>query len=172
MLYLWAWKSYAVIAQLFQEPVGSSFAVAEAVVVAVAEAVAEAEAVPADAECVVRVGTGAKGSVVGQTDVMELAEAGRERAAVEKPVWLVMGAEVVPGQTAVRWAVQVAVAVVAAAVADEPASAATAWTAGADGFAGTAADITVLGSWVLMSLYLHHLPAASGEAERTSNPGA
>lgn len=134
MLYLWAWEFYAVIAQLFQEPVGSSFAEAEA----------EAEA--ADAECVARVGTGAKGSVVGQTDVMELAEAGREQAAVEKQVWFVMGAEAVPGQTAVRWAVQVVVAVVAAAVADEPASAATAWTAESDGSAGTAADITVLGS--------------------------
>lgn len=135
MLYLWAWKSYAVtvaVAQLVQDPVGSSFAVA----------------VAADAQCVASAGTGVKASVGGQIDVMELAEVGSEQAAVEKPVWFAMGAEVVPAQPAVRWAVRVVVAVVAAAVAvaDEPASAATAWTAEADDFAGTAADITVLGS--------------------------
>lgn len=63
-------------------------------------------------------------------------------------MWFAMGAEVVPGQTAVRGAVRIVVAVVAAvaAVADEPASAAPAWTAEADGFAGAAADITELGS--------------------------
>lgn len=132
MLYWWAWKSYAAIAQSVQDPVGSSFAVA----------------VAADAECVASVGTGVKASVGGQSDVMESAEAGNEQVTVEKQVWFAMGAEVVPGQTAVRWAVLVAVAVVAAAaaVADEPVPAATAWTAEADGFAGTAADITVLGS--------------------------
>lgn len=135
MLYLWAWKSYAAIAataQLDQDPVGSSFAVA----------------VAADAEGVASVGTGVKAFVGGPTDVMGLAEAGSEQAAAQKQVWFVMGVEVVPGQTAVRWAVRVVVAVVAAvaAVADEPASAATAWTAEADGFAGTAVNITVLGS--------------------------
>lgn len=141
MLYLWAWKSYAAIAvaaQLDQDPVGSSFAVAVAVAAAVA----------ADAERVASVGTDVKAFVGGPTDVMGLAEAESEQAAVEKQVWLAMGAELVPGQTAVRWAVRVVVAVVAAAaaVADEPASAATAWTAEADGFAVTAADITVLDS--------------------------
>lgn len=130
MLYLWAWKSYAAIAQSVQDPVGSSFAAA----------------VAANAECVASVGTGVKASVGGQADVMESAEAGSEQVTVEKQVWFAMGAEVVPGQTAVRYAVRVAVAVVAAAAADEPEPAATAWTAEADGFAGTAADITVLGS--------------------------
>lgn len=155
MLYLCV--SYAEIAQPVQAPVGSSFAAA----------------VAADAECVVSVGTDVKASVGGQTDVMELAEAGSEQATVEKQVRLGMGAEVVPGQTAVRWRVQVAVAVVAAvaAVADEPASAETAWSAEADGFVGTAADITVLGSEVLTSLCLRRPPAASGEAEKTATPG-
>lgn len=155
MLYLCV--SYAEIAQPVQAPVGSSFAVA----------------VAADAECVVSVGTDVKASVGGQTDVMELAEAGNEQATVEKQVGLAMGAEVVPGQTAVRWPVRVAVAVVAAvaAVADEPASAETAWSAEADGFVGTAADITVLGSEVLTSQCLRRPPAASGEAEKTAIPG-
>lgn len=157
MLYLCV--SYAEIAQPVQAPVGSSFAVA----------------VAADAECVVSVGTDVKASVGGQTDVMELAEAGSEQATVEKQVRLAMGAEVVPGQTAVRWPVPVAVAVAvvaaAAAVADEPASAETAWSAGADGFVGTAADITVLGSEVLTSPCLRRPPAASGEAEKTATPG-
>lgn len=139
MLYLWAWKVYAAIAataQLDQDPVGSLFAVA----------------VAADVERVASVGTDVKAFAGGPTDVMGLAEAGSEQAAVEKQVWFAMGAEVVPGQTAVRRAVRVVVAVVAAAaaaaaaVADEPASAATAWTAEADGFAGTAAGITELGS--------------------------
>lgn len=135
MLYLWAWKSYAAIAataQLDHDPVGSSFAVAAA----------------ADAECVACAGTDVKAFVGAPTDVMGLAEAGSELAAVEKQVWFAMGAEVAPAQTAARWAVRVVVAVVVAvaAVADEPASAATAWTAEADGFAGTAADITALGS--------------------------
>lgn len=148
--------SYAAIAQPVQAPVGSSFAVA----------------VAADAECVVSVGTDVKASVGGQTDAMELAEAGSEQATVEKQVRLAMGAEVVPGQTAVRWPVRVAVAVaVAAAVADEPASAETAWSAEADGFVGTAADITVLGSEVLTSPCLRRPPAASGEAEKTATPG-
>lgn len=156
MLYLCV--SYAEIAQSVQAPVGSSFAVA----------------VAADAECVVSVGTDVKASVGGQTDVMELAEAGGEQATVEKQVRLAMGAEVVPGQTAVRWPVRAAAAVVvaaAAAVADEPASAETAWSAEADGFVGTAADITVLGSEVLTSLCLRRPPAASGEAEKTATPG-
>lgn len=132
MLYLWARKSYAAIAQLKQDPVGSSFAVA----------------VAADAERVASVGAGVKAFVGGPADVMGLAEVGSEQAAVEKQVWFAMGAEVVPGQTAVSWAVRVVTAAVAAvaAVADEPASAATAWTAEADGFAGTAANITGLGS--------------------------
>lgn len=155
MLYLCV--SYAEIAQPVQAPVGSSFAVA----------------VAADAEGVVSVGTDVKASVGGQTDVMELAEAGSEQATVEKQVRLAMGAEVVPGQTAVRWPVPVAVAVVAAAaaVADEPASAETAWSAEADGFVGTAADITVLGSEVLTSPCLRRPPAASGEAEKTATLG-
>lgn len=156
MLYLCV--SYAEIAQSVQAPVGSSFAVA----------------VAADAECVVSVGTDVKASVGGQTDVMELAEAGGEQATVEKQVRLAMGAEVVPGQTAVRRPVRAAAAAVvaaAAAVADEPASAETAWSAEADGFVGTAADITVLGSEVLTSLCLRRPPAASGEAEKTATPG-
>lgn len=135
MLYLGAWRSYAAIAATARpdrDPVGSSFAAA----------------VAADAERVANVGTDAKAFVGGWTDAMGSAEAGGERAAVEKQVRFATGAEVVSGQTAVEWAVPVAVAVAAAAaaVADEPASAATAWTAEADGFAGTAADITVLGS--------------------------
>lgn len=132
MLYLGAWKSYAATAataQLVQDPVGSSFAAA----------------VAADAARVASVGTDVKASAGGWTDVMGWAEAGSEQAAVEKGARFAMGAEVVPGQTAVRWAV-VAVVAAVAVVADEPASAETAWTAGADGFAGTAADITVLGS--------------------------
>lgn len=134
VLYLWALKSYAAIvatAQSKQDLVGSSFAVA----------------VAADAERVASDGTDVKAFVGGPTDVMGLAGAGGEQVAVEKQVWFAMRAEVVPGQQAVGWAVRVVVVVVAAvaAVADEPASAAAAWTAEADGFAGTAADITVLG---------------------------
>lgn len=161
MLYLGAWRSYAATAataQLAQDPVGSSFAAA----------------VAADTARVASVGTDVKASAGGWTDVMGWAEAASEQAAAEKRARAAMGAEVVPGQTAVRWAVRAAVAVVAAvaAVADEPASAETAWTAGADGFAGTAADITVLGSEALTCPCLRHPPAASAEAERTADPGA
>lgn len=165
MLYLGAWKSYAATAataQLVQDPVGSSFAAA----------------VAADAARVASVGTDVKASAGGWADAMGRAEAGSERAAVEKRARFAMGAEVVPGQTAVRWAVRaaaaaaVAAAAAAVAVADEPASAETAWAAGADGFAGTAADITALGSEASTRPCLRRPPAASAEAERTADPGA
>lgn len=133
MLYSGPWKSYAATAataQRVQDPVGSSFAAA------------------ADAARVASVGADVKASAGGWADVTGRAEAGSGPAAVEKPARPAMGAEVVPGQPAVRGAVRAAAAAAAAAaaVADEPASAETAWAAGADGSAGTAADTTALGS--------------------------
>lgn len=118
--------------QLVQDPAGSSVAV-------VVAAVAAAER----AACV---GPGEEPSVGVGPDAMGLVEAGTEQEVGEELVWFERKVEIVPGQTAEERAVLVAVV---AAAADEPAPGATAWTAGADGFAGTAADIIVLGSWVL-----------------------
>lgn len=112
--------------QLARDPAGSS-----AAVVAVAAAVAE---------CAACGGPDVEASVGVGPDVMGLAEPGTEGGVGEVLVWFERKAEIVPGQTAEERLVLVVVA------ADEPGPEATAWTAGADGFAGTAADIIVLGS--------------------------
>lgn len=118
--------------QLVQDPAGSSVAVVVAAVAAV--------------ECAACGGPGEEASVGVGPDVMGLAEPGTEQGAGEELVWFERRVEIVPGQTAEERSVLVVVVVAAA---DEPAPGATAWTAGADGFAGTAADIIVLGSWAL-----------------------
>lgn len=123
----------AATVQLVQDPAGSSVA---AVVAAVAAAAAERAACG---------GPGEEPTVVVGPDVMGLAEPGTEQEAGEELAWFERKVEIVPGQTAE----ECSVLVVAAAAADEPAPGATARTAGADGFAGTAADIIVLGSRVL-----------------------
>ncbi len=132
MLCWWAWIPYVVILgtdQLVRDPAGSSVAAVVAVVAA--------------AEYAACVGPGVEESVGAGPDVMGLAEPGTEQGAGEEAAWSEWTAEIVPGQTAEERSVLV---VAAAAAADEPAPGATAWTAGADGLAGTAADITVLGS--------------------------
>lgn len=117
--------------QSARDPAGSSVAV-------VAAAVAAAEHAASG-------GPGEEPSVGVGPDVMGLAEPGTEQEAGEELAWFERKVEIVPGQTAEESSVPVVVA----AAADEPAPGATARTAGADGFAGTAADIIVLGSWVL-----------------------
>lgn len=115
--------------QLAQDPAGSSAAVV---------------AVAAVAECAACGGPDVEASVGVGPDVMGLAEPETEAGVGEELVRFERKAEIVPGQTAEERFVLVVVA--AAAAADEPGPEATAWTAGADGFAGTAADIIVLGS--------------------------
>lgn len=136
--------------QLVQDPVGSS---AAATAVAAAERAACGE--PGEGE-----------SVGAALDVVGLPEPGTELRAVEEAAWTEMTAEFAPEQTAGEKSV------LAVAAADEPAPGATAWTAGADEFAGTAAGITVLDSRALYTLALRHPPAASGEAGKTASPGA
>lgn len=111
--------------QLVQDFAGSSVA---AVVAAVA------------AEHAACGGPGVEASVGAGPDVMGLAEPGTEQGAGEEAAWPERTAEIVPGQT-----VREKFVLVVVAAADEPAPGATAWTAGADGFAGTAAGIIVLG---------------------------
>lgn len=139
MLCWWAWILCVVILgsdHLVQEPAGSS----AAVVVCVAEPAAPVVA----AECAACDGLGGEAFVGVGPDVM--AEAGTERRAGEEAVLSETRVEIVPGQPGGEKLVLV---VVAAAAADGPAFGATAWTAGADGLAGTAVSITVLGSKVL-----------------------
>lgn len=112
--------------QLVQDPAGSSVA---AVVAAVAAAERAACGGPGEGE-----------SVGAGLDVVGLPEPGIELRAAEEAVWSETTAEIAPGQIAGEKSV------LAVAAADEPAPGATAWTAGADGFAGTAAGIIVLGS--------------------------
>lgn len=120
-----------------QEPAGSSAAV---VVVCVAEPVAPVVA----AECAACDGPDVEAFVGVGLDVM--AEAGTEQRAGEEAVLPETRVEIVPGQPGEEKLVLV---VVVAAAADGPAFGATAWTAGADGLAGTAVSITVLGSKAL-----------------------
>lgn len=110
--------------QPVQDPAGSSTVAVPAVVVA--------------AGCAACGGLGAGASVGAGLDVTN--EPGTEQRAGKEAAWSEKTAETVPAQTAGENLVVVAVA------ADEPAPGATAWTAGADGLAGTAVDITVLGS--------------------------
>lgn len=117
--------------QLLQDPAGSSIA-------------AVAAAVAAAAECAACGGPGAEASVGAGPDVMGPAEPVTELGAGEEEAWSERRVEIVPGQIAGERSALVVV--VAAAAADEPAPGATAWTAEADGFAGTAAGIIVLGS--------------------------
>lgn len=155
MLCWWAWIPCVVnlgADQLDRDPVGSSVV---AVVVAVAAA----------ADCAAYGGSDDGASVGLGLDEVGLPEPVSELEAGEEAVWSERKAEIARGQTAREKSV------LAVAVADEPAPGATAWTAGADGLAGTAADTTVLGSWVLWILALHHPPAASGEAGKTASPG-
>lgn len=114
--------------QQVQDPAGSSVAAVVAVVAA--------------AECAACGGPGVEESVGAEPDVMGLAEPGTEQGAGEEAAWSERTVEIVPGQTAGERSVLVVVV----AAADEPAPGATALTAGADGLAGTAADIIVLGS--------------------------
>lgn len=102
-----------------------------------------AAAVAAVAECAACGGLGVGESVGVGPGVMELAEPVTEQGVGEEAAWCERTAEIVSGQTVGETSVLV---VVAAAAADEPASGATAWTAGAGGLAGTAAGIIVLGS--------------------------
>lgn len=136
--------------QLVQDPVGSS-----------AAAVVAAAAAAERAACG---GPGEEESVGAGLDVVGLPEPGTELIAEVEAAWSETTAEIAPVQTAGEKSV------LAVAAADEPAPGATAWTAGADGFAGTAAGITVLGSEVLYTLALHHPPAAPGEAGKTASP--
>lgn len=138
-----------------QDPAGSS---AAAVVAAVAAA-----------ECAACGGPGVEASVGLEPDVMRLAESGTGQVAGEEAAWSERRVEIVPGQTAGESSALVVV--VAAAAADEPAPGAIAWTAGADGFAGTAANTTVLGSKASLTLALHHPPATFVEAGKTASPG-
>lgn len=115
--------------QLVLDPADSSVA-------AVGAAVAAAE----NAACG---GPGVEASVGPGPEVMGWAE-GSAKGAGEEAVWSERIVEIVRGQTAGERSVLVVVVVAAAA--DEPAAGATAWTAGADGLAGTAAGIIVLGS--------------------------
>ena len=158
MLCWWAWISCVVIPgieQQDQDPAGSS-----------------AAAVAAAAECAACGGPGVEASVGLKPDVMRLAESGTGQVAGEEAAWSERKVEIVPGQTAGESSVLVVVVVVAAvAAADEPAPGATAWTAGADEFAGTAANTTVLGSKALLTLALHHPPATFVEAGKTASPG-
>lgn len=157
MLCWWAWTPCVVIPGtdwLVQDLVGSSAAAVVAAVVAAAERAACG-------------GPGEGESVGAALDVVGLPEPGTELRAGEEAAWSETTAEIAPGQTAGEKSV------LAVAAADEPVPGATAWTAGADGFAGTAAGITVLGcSRALYTLALHHPPAASGEAGKTASPGA
>lgn len=137
--------------QLVQDPVGSSVA-------AVVAAVAAAER----AACG---GPGEEESVGAGLDVVGLPEPGTELRVGEEAARSETTAEIAPGQTAGEKSV------LAVAAADEPAPGATAWAAGADGFAGTAVGITVLGSKALYTLALHHPPAAPGEVGKTASPG-
>lgn len=156
MLCWWALISCVVIlgtGQLVPDLGGSSFAAVVAAAVAAAE-------------CAACGGLDVEASVAVGPDVMGLAELGTEQGAGKEAVRSERRAEVVPGQTVGERFVLVAVV-----VADEPAPAATAWTAGADGFAGTAVNITVLDSKALWPQVLHRPPAASGEAGKTASPG-
>ena len=166
MLCWWAWISCVVSPgtdQQDQDPAGSS---AAAVVAAVAAA-----------ECAACGGPGVEASVGLEPDVMRLAESGTGQVAGEEAALSERRVEIVPGQTAGESSALVVVVVVvvvvaaAAAAADEPAPGATAWTAGADGFAGTAANTTVLGSKASLTLALHHPPATFVEAGKTASPG-
>lgn len=109
--------------QLVLDPAGSSAAAAVA-------AAAECAACGVPGE-VAFAGVGA--------DVMLWVVPGTEQGAVREAVGSERTVAIAPGQTAGEMSALVAVA-------GEPAPGATAWTAGADGPAETAAGITVLGS--------------------------
>lgn len=106
--------------QLVQDPAGSSVAAVVA------------------AECAACGGPGVEEPVGVGPDVMGLAEP--EQGAGEEAAWSERIVEIVSGQTAGEMS---ALVVVAAAAAGEPVPEATAWIAGADGIAGTAACIIV-----------------------------
>lgn len=136
MLCWWAWTPCVVIPgtdQLVQEPAGSSAAVVVCVAVSAAAAVVAVECAACD-------GPGVGASVGVGPDVM--AEIGTEQRAGEEAALSETRVEIVPGGEKL-------VLAVAAAAADGPASGSTEWTAGADGPAGTAVSITVLGSKAL-----------------------